>query len=90
MTQALGRHVLVGVRYDFYNPDRDRYVLVAGDKVPSNLDYSTWAFMAALVAPWGRLMVQYDLNRNHLGLSNGGTPGNLADNAFTLRGEVRF
>jgi hypothetical protein len=90
LTQALGRHVLVGVRYDFYNPDRDRYVLTAGDKVPSNLDYSTWAFMAALVAPWGRLMVQYDLNRNHLGLSNGGTPGNLADNAFTLRGEVRF
>jgi hypothetical protein len=81
---------MVGVRYDFYDPDRDHYVRTAGDLVPSNSSYSTWAFMAALVAPWGRLMVQYDLNRNHLGISNGGTPGNLADNAFTLRGEVRF
>jgi hypothetical protein len=90
LTQALGRRVLVGVRYDFYDPDRDRYVRTAGDLVPSDSSYSTLAFMAALVAPWGRLMVQYDLNRNHLGISNGGTPGNLADNAFTLRGEVRF
>jgi hypothetical protein len=90
LTQALGRHLLVGVRYDFYDPDRDHYVRAAGDLVPSNTNYSTWAFMAALVAPWGRLMAQYDLNRNHEGINNGGTPGNLADNAFTLRGEVRF
>ena len=90
LTQALGPLAMVGVRYDFYDPDRDHYVRTAGDLVPSNSSYSTWAFMAALVAPWGRLMAEYDLNRNHLGISSGGTPGNLADNAFTLRGEVRF
>ena len=90
ITQAVGRHALVGFRYDFYDPDRDNYLRVAGDLVPSDSSYRSWAVMGALVSPWGRLMVQYDINRNHLGLSRAGTPGNLADNIFTVRGEARF
>jgi hypothetical protein len=90
ITQAIGHHGLVGFRYDFYDPDRDHYLRVAGDLVPSDSSYHTWTIMGALVTTWGRLMVQYDINRNHLGVSSAGTSGNLADNAFTLRGEVRF
>lgn len=90
LTQALGHHLVIGVRYDFYDPDRDRYVRTAGDLVPSDSSYSSWAFMAAAVAPWGRLIAQYDLNRNHVGISSTGTPGNMADNAFTFRAEARF
>ena len=90
ITQAIGNHAMVGFRYDYYDPDRDHYLRVGGDLVPSDSSYHTWAIMGALVSTWGRLMVQYDINRNHLGLSRAGTPGNLADNAFTLRGEVRF
>jgi hypothetical protein len=90
VTQAVARHGVIGFRYDFYDPDRDRYVRIAGDLVPSNLSYRSWQVMAGLVSSWGRLLLQYDVNRNHLGLSTGGTPANLADNTFTLRGEVRF
>jgi hypothetical protein len=90
VTQMVLRHGVVGVRYDFYDPDRDRYVRTSGDLVPTDLSFYTWSFMAGVVAPWGRLLFQYDLNRNHLGLTAGGLPGNLADNAFTARAEVAF
>jgi hypothetical protein len=90
ITQAIARHGIVGFRYDLYDPDRDRYQRIAGDLVPSDMRYQSWAIMAGLVSSWGRLALQYDVNRNHLGLSSAGTPGNLKDNAFTLRGEVRF
>jgi hypothetical protein len=90
ITQAVTRHGVVGFRYDYYDPDRDRYLRIAGDLVPSDLRYQSWAIMGGLVASWGRLLLQYDINRNRLGLSQAGTPANLKDNAFTLRGEVRF
>jgi hypothetical protein len=35
-------------------------------------------------------MVEYDVNRNHLGRGADGTPTNLKDNALILRTEVRF
>jgi hypothetical protein len=55
------------------------------------MSYRTFAFAAALIAPeWGRLILEYDINRNHLGLDGQGNPANLADNAFVLRGEVHF
>jgi hypothetical protein len=90
ITQAFLRHGIAGVRYDHYDPDRDRYVVQSGDLIPSDLSFHSWSFMAGLVSPWGRLLFQYDLNRNHLGLTTGALPGNLADNAFTARAEVVF
>ncbi len=90
VTQSVLRYGMVGVRYDFYDPDRDRYVRTSGDLLPSDLSFCTWSFLAGLVAPWGRLLFQYDLNRNHLGLTSGAVAGNLADNAFTARAEVAF
>ncbi|HEX7597964.1 MAG TPA: hypothetical protein VF518_07095, partial [Polyangia bacterium] len=90
ITQMIGPHLLLGVRYDYDDPDRDRYIRTSGDLAPSNSSFNTWSFMGGVVVPWGRLLVEYDLNRNHLGLTSGGLPGNLADNAVTVRGEVRF
>jgi hypothetical protein len=48
------------------------------------------AVVAGCTATWGRLLVEYDYNRNHLGLDLKGMPTNLADNALFVRGEVTF
>jgi hypothetical protein len=91
LTQELGRLIAVGVRYDFYDPDRDAYNRVVGNIVPGDSSYTTISVAGILYGPgWGRAILQYDLRRNHLGLDSSGNPANLASNAFTLRGEVYF
>ena len=90
LMQDLGAHATVGARYDHYNPDRDASDRRIGVVVPANASYSTLGLVAALRAPAGRLIVEYDINRNHLGRDAAGVPTNLKDNAFTVRGEARF
>jgi hypothetical protein len=90
VTQELGQHAQVGVRYDFYNPDADSANTVMGATKPTAFAYQTLSFVAALQAPSGRLIAEYDINRNHNGRDLEGNPTNLADNAFTIRGEVKF
>jgi hypothetical protein len=91
VTQEIGHHLAAGFRYDYYDPDRDAYRSTMGNVVPRDMGYRTFAIAAALIAPeWGRLILEYDINQNHLGLDNQGNPANLADNAFVLRGEVHF
>jgi hypothetical protein len=89
-TQDVGPHATVGVRYDYYNPDRDSADRTLGAQVPTSFSYSTWAIAAALRTPSARLIAQFDINRNHLGRDTSGAPANLRDNAFTVRGEVKF
>jgi hypothetical protein len=90
VTQDLGPHATVGIRYDFYNPDADSVNMVMGATTPTALSYQTVAFAAAMRGPSGRLIAEFDLNRNHNGRDTLGQPANLASNAFTLRGEVSF
>ena len=90
VTQDLGPHLQAGVRYDFYNPDADSVNTVMGATKPTALAYQTFAFAAALRAPSGRLIAEYDLNRNHNGRDAVGNPVNLPSNTFTIRGEVSF
>lgn len=91
LTQQLTRLGGVGVRYDHYDPDRDAYNRVVGNVVPGDSSYATLSITGILYGPgWGRAILQYDLNRNHLGLDSSGNPSNLASNALTLRGEVFF
>jgi hypothetical protein len=66
LIQEFGRWRL-GVRYDYYNPDQDSNKNAKGSPVPTDVSYSTLAVAAACVAPWGRLIVEYDRNQNHLG-----------------------
>jgi len=89
LIQEYGRWRL-GVRYDYYNPDQDSNKNAKGSPVPTDVSYSTVAVAAACVAPWGRLIVEYDRNENHLGVNASGMPANLDDNAFLVRGEVSF
>ena len=89
-TQEILRHGIVGFRYDYYNPDRDSTDTQKAVTVPQSFIYQTFAFTAALQAPAGRLIVEYDVNTNHLGRDVNGLPTNLKDNAVSLRGEVKF
>jgi hypothetical protein len=90
LIQAYGRWRL-GARYDYYNPDQDANKNGAkGLPVPTDASYSTLAVVAACVAPWGRLLVEFDRNRNHLGLNLAGMPADLANDAVVVRGEVSF
>ena len=88
--QDLGEHATVGARYDHYQPDRDASDTQVGVNVPADTSYSTLSLVAALRSAAGRLIVQYDINRNHLGRDALGVPTNLQDNALTIRGEARF
>jgi hypothetical protein len=90
ITQDLGPHAQAGVRYDFYNPDADSVNTVMGAMTPAALSYQTLALAAALRATSGRLIAEFDLNRNHNGRDAEGNPTNLKSDAFILRGEVSF
>ena len=90
VTQDLGEHAMVGVRYDFYNPDADSANQVMGAQIPKALSYQQVSIAAALRAPSGRLIAEFDVNRNHNGRDLAGNPTNLKDNAFFLRGEASF
>jgi hypothetical protein len=90
LVQDLGSHVQIGVRYDSYDPDRDATDSQGAQLVPSSQTYQTVALALALRSGPGRLVFEYDINRNHLGRTSTGVPTSLADNAFTLRSEVKF
>ena len=90
-TQELTRWAMVGARYDLYNPDADASQQRATNLVPVNRSYSTLALMGMLRYGLGaRLLLEYDINRNPLGIGANGVPTTLADNALTLRGQVVF
>jgi hypothetical protein len=90
VTQDLGPHAQAGIRYDFYNPDADSVNTVMGATQPTALAYQTVAFAAALKGTSGRLIAEFDLNRNHNGRDAEGNPTNLPSDDFILRGEVSF
>jgi hypothetical protein len=90
-TQDLTRWAMVGARYDLYNPNADASQQRALNLVPVNRSYSTFALMGMLRYGAGaRLLLEYDINRNPLGIGANGAPTTLADNALTLRGQVVF
>ena len=90
LMQDIGPHATVGARYDYYNPDRDASDRQIGMVVPNDASYSTLALVGALRSPSGRLIVEYDINRNHLGRAASGLPTNLRDNVLAIRGEASF
>ncbi len=90
-TQEMTPWVTVGARYDLYNPNADASQQRAVNLVPVNRSYSSLALMGMLrYGPGARLLLEYDINRNPLGIGANGAPTTLADNALTLRGQVVF
>jgi hypothetical protein len=89
-TQELGERFVIGARYDFYDPDSDASDRQGGVLVPSDASVSTLALDAGLRFEHGRLVGEYQHNRNHLGRDVAGLPTNLDDDAFVLRAQVEF
>jgi hypothetical protein len=89
-TQEITPWAMVGVRYDLYNPNADANQQRAANLVPVNRAYSTFAVMGMLRHRQARLLLEYDIDRNPLGIGANGAPTTLADNALTLRGQVVF
>ena len=80
-----------GVRYDFYNPDVDASRQTPTVLVPKDVSFRTWTFTLS----WGglshdRLMLEYQHNRNALGVASDGSPTTLAADTLTLRGQMVF
>lgn len=94
VVQDVGRFLQAGIRYDRYDPDRDSTDRVAATTLLSSQAVSTVAFALAVRLKLGgaasRLLVQYDVNRNHWGRDPAGLPTNRASNVFTLRAEAAF
>lgn len=91
LTQELGRYAAVGLRYDHYNPDADDSQQLGVQRVPVDRAFSTLAaVIAAHYRDQGRLSLEYDRNRNALGLGPSGAPITLGSDTLTLRGQLVF
>jgi hypothetical protein len=90
LTQELSRWAMIGARYDLYNPDADASRQRALDLVPVDRAYTTVALMAMARYDQARLLFEYDINRNPLGVGTNGAPTTLANNAVTLRAQAVF
>jgi hypothetical protein len=80
----------IGVRYDTYQPNQDFHGSVGGHTVSVASSISTTSLLAGFQLPGTltRLLGQYDIVQDHLGLSTNGLPGDLKNNRFTLRLQV--
>jgi hypothetical protein len=89
-TQELTRWAMVGARYDLYNPNGDDTRQRALHLVPVDRSYTTLALMGMVRYQRARLLFEYDIRTNPLGIGANGSPTTLADNAVTLRGQLVF
>ncbi len=90
-TLELTRWAQLGVRYDSYNPDADTAEQIGFQVVPRDSSVQTLAVaLAARWTPYGRLVLEYDYNRNRAGRDASGFPARLADDALTVRAQVQF
>jgi hypothetical protein len=90
-TQDLGRHFVIGIRYDWYNADLDATHALPLQVVPGSAKYST----LALVVAWRwserqRVALEFDRHRNPDGRDRAGLPTNLPSNTLTLRAQLAF
>lgn len=90
VVQSVTDHAVVGVRYDRYDADRDANERLGLNIVDASKIFSTLSIMAA--ARWndGRLIVQYDRERNPFGRADDGSTTTRNADRVTLRAQVGF
>jgi hypothetical protein len=89
LEQALGRHALVGARYQRYDPDLDASEQRGVQVTPQDAHFAAWSLLVG--ARHGdalRLVLQYDRNRNPLGRDPSGAVTTLPADRLTLRAQV--
>jgi len=90
VTQELTKWAMIGARYDAYDPDADASQQRAANLVPVDRTYWKLALMGMFRYEQARLLLEYDLDGNPLGIGPNGAPTSLAANALTLRGQLVF
>jgi hypothetical protein len=90
VVQDIGDHALAGVRYDYYNADRDANERDGIATVYTHQVFSTVAVMAAARFSTARLTAEYDHVTNPLGRDDAGMPATQRADRVTIRGQVEF
>jgi hypothetical protein len=89
--QEVTRWGVVGLRYDFYDPNSNLFDNRNGSLIPYSEAIQTVSPLIGLVLPdRARLLLQYDIIQNAYARSAIGVPTNLADNVLTLRLQVQL
>ena len=95
--QELYRYAIVGLRYDYYDPNSDLLDRRRGVFVPANSAIQTFSPLVGAILPGGvvqgfrgRLVVQYDAVHDALGRDSRGVPANLRNDQLTLRLQGEF
>lgn len=99
VTQEITEWVLVGFRYDFYDPNSDLVDQRLGLSIPADASIHTFSPAVTLRVPqrytgedFGlQVAFQYDAVLDALGRDARGVPADLANDQFTIRvqGELR-
>jgi hypothetical protein len=91
LVQEVTKWGVVGLRFDYYDPNFDVADQRLGKLLPFSEAISTWSPMIGLVLPdRARLVFQYDAIHNAFGRSVVGVPTSLQDNVATLRLQVQL
>lgn len=90
VVQDFGRYALAGVRYDYYNADRDANERQGVATVYVRDTFSTLAIAVAVRWNTARLTAEYDYISNPFGRSDSGAPTTQRADRITLRGQVEF
>src|SRR5262249_52311281 len=90
VVQELGPYALAGVRYDYYNADRDANERDGITTVYVHEGFSRLAIMAAARWHSGRAIVEYDHVRNPFGRDDTGMPATQRADRVTIRSQVEF
>ena len=88
--QHVTPYALAGVRYDYYNADRDASAQLGTTLVGVDRVFSRWAFLAAGIYGNVRLSVEFDRSRNPFGLSDSGMPITRAEDRFVIRAQAEL
>jgi hypothetical protein len=91
VVQEITPYVLVGFRYDQYDPDSDLMETRAGRIFPFDQRIQTFSPLVGFQIPGrARLMFQYDIIDDFFGRDQRGVPTNLRNNAWTMRLQVQL
>lgn len=89
--QDVTKWAVVGLRYDYYDPNSNLFDQRLGMLIPYSEAIKTLSPIVGLVLPdRARLLVQYDIVHNALARNAVGVPTNLPDNVLTLRFQVQL
>jgi hypothetical protein len=89
--EEVTRWGIVGIRYDYYNPNSNLFDKRGGSLIPYSPAIQTVSPLVGFVLPdRARLLLQYDIINNAYARTAAGVPTSLADNVLTLRLQVEL